>query len=82
MVVVSIDIADSNIKPSKNYKYSQHMNGYDSGYYNIIVTQYELDDLQSYLDSNTVVYDKKKTNGKYQVGSGRIVTVTHDTPFV
>ena len=25
---------------------------------------------------------KKGTNGKYQVGSGRIVTVTHDTPFV
>ena len=21
-------------------------------------------------------------NGKYQVGSGRIVTVTHDTPFI
>lgn len=81
-VVVSIDIADSNTKPPKNYKHSQHMNGYDGGYYNIIVTQYELDDLQSYLNSNTVVYDKKKTNGKYQVGSGRIVTVTHDTPFV
>ena len=21
-------------------------------------------------------------NGKYQVGSGRVVTVTHDTPFI
>ncbi len=81
-VVVSIDIADSNSKPPKNYKDSVYMNGYKGGYYNIIVTQYELDDLPSYLNSNTVVYDKKKTNGKYQVGSGRIVTVAHDTPFV
>lgn len=81
-VVVSIDIADSRTKPPKNYKDSVYMNGYKGGYYNIIVTQYELDDLQSYLNNNTVVYDKKKTNGKYQVGSGRIVTVAHDTPFV
>lgn len=81
-VVVSIDIADSNSKPPKNFKHSTYMNGYEGGYYNIIVTQHELDDLQSYLNNNTVVYDKKKTNGKYQVGSGRIVTVTHDTPFV
>jgi hypothetical protein len=29
-----------------------------------------------------VVYDKTKMNGKHQVGSGRIVTVTHDTPFI
>ena len=55
---------------------------YEGGYYNVIVTQYELDDLKSYLNNNTVVYDKKKTNGKYQVGSGRIVTVTQNTPFV
>ena len=81
-VVVSIDIADSNSTPPKNFKYSSYMNGYDGGYYNIIVTQHELDDLQSYLDGTTVVYDKKKTNGTYQVGSGRVVTVTHDTPFV
>ena len=81
-IVVSIDIADSNSTPPKNFKYSSYMNGYDGGYYNIIVTQYELDDLQSYLDGTTVVYDKKKTNGTYQVGSGRVVTVTHDTPFV
>ena len=81
-VVVSIDIADSNSKPPKNFKHATYMNGYEGGYYNIIVTQHELDDLQSYLKNNTVVYDKKKTNGKYQVGSGRIVTVTHDTPFV
>ena len=29
-----------------------------------------------------MVYDKKTMNGIYQVGSGRIVTVTHDAPFV
>lgn len=45
-------------------------------------TQNGLLDDGTYLHSNTVVYDKKKTNGKYQVGSGRIVTVAHDTPFV
>ena len=81
-VVVSIDIADSNSTPPKNFKHSSYMNGYNGGYYNIIVTQHELDDLRSYLDGTTVVYDKKKTNGTYQVGSGRVVTVTHDTPFV
>ena len=34
------------------------------------------------MERNEVVYDKTKMNGKYQVGSGRIVTVTHDTPFI
>jgi hypothetical protein len=29
-----------------------------------------------------VVYDKKEMNGKYQVGSGRVVAVSHDTPFI
>ena len=43
---------------------------------------YEPDDLKGYLGNNEVVYDKTKMNGKYQVGSGRIVTVTHDTPFI
>lgn len=28
-----------------------------------------------------MIYDKQKMNGKYQVGSGRIVTITQDTPF-
>ncbi len=32
-------------------------------------------------DKNEVVYDKKM-NGRYQVGSGRIVTITHNTPFI
>ena len=58
------------------------MNGYNEGYYNIVVTQFEPDDLQLYLRNNEVVYDEKKMNGKYQVGSGRIVTFTHDTPFI
>ena len=81
-VVVSIDFADDRKGNIKNYKYSQNVNGYESGYYNIIVTQYEPDDLKSYLKNNTIVYDKQKMNGKYQVGSGRIVTFTHDTPFI
>ena len=58
------------------------MNGYADGYYNIIVTQYEPDDFQKYLNDCEIVYSKKEMNGKYQVGSGRIVTVTHDTPFI
>ncbi len=80
-VVVSIDFA-SDKDTIKNYKYRQYMNGYNDGYYNIIVTQFEPDDLSSYLKNNEVVYDKKKMNGKYQVGFGRIVTFTHDIPFI
>ena len=81
-VVVAIDVANEHSVPQKNYKHSQYMNGYNEGCYNIIVTQYEPDDLETYLTKNEIVYDKKKMNGKYQVGSGRIVTVTHDTPFI
>ena len=81
-VVVSIDFANPYTSPQKNYKHSQYMNGYSEGCYNIVVTQYEPDDLQKYLSNNEVVYDKKEMNGRYQVGSGRIVTVTHDTPFI
>ena len=54
-----------------------------AGYYNVIVTQHQLDDnLKHYLESNEIVYNKKKMNGTYQVGSGRSVTFTHDTPFI
>ena len=77
-VIVSVDFAAK----GHNYNYERYMNGYNSGYYNIIVTQYEHDSLSSYLKQNEVVYDRKKMNGKYQVGSGRIVTFTHDTPFI
>ncbi len=58
------------------------MNGYNEGYYNTVVTQLAPDDLSKYLANNEVVYDKKIMNGKYQVGSGRIVTFTHETPFI
>ena len=81
-VVVSIDFADSISQQKKNYKHRNYMNGYEAGYYNVVVTQFEPDDLASYLKNNEIVYDKKKMNGKYQVGSGRIVTFTHDTPFI
>lgn len=82
LVVVAIDLADSISPKPKNYKHSQYMNGYGDGYYNIIVTQFEPDSLEKYLQNNEVVYSKKEMNGKYQVGSGRIVTITHDTPFI
>ena len=38
--------------------------------------------LSAYLANNEIVYDKQKMNGKYQVGSGRIVAIAHDTPFI
>lgn len=81
-VVVAIDFAeDSPVKP-KNYKYSQYMNGYSEGFYNIIVTQYEPNNLKNYLEDCEIIYSKKEMNGKYQVGSGRVMAVTHDTPFI
>lgn len=80
-VIVSIDFAEEgDIK--KNFKHEQYMNGYNVGYYNIIVTEYEPDDLASYLAKNEVVYDKQTMNGNCQVGSGCIITFTHDTPFI
>lgn len=81
-VIVAVDFASKEAKKGNNYKYAKDINGYNAGYYNIVVTQYEPDSLQAYLNNNEVVYDKKEMNGKYQVGSGRIVTVTHDTPFI
>ncbi len=80
-VVVSIAFAKDG-ENKKNYKYNQYMNGYNEGFYNIIVTQYQPDDFKRYIEKTEVVYDKKKMNGKYQVGSGRVVTFTHDTPFI
>ncbi|MDD6266142.1 MAG: hypothetical protein PUB34_07585 [Clostridia bacterium] len=56
--------------------------GYDKGFYNIIVTQYEPDSLKQYLNDNTVIYNKKTMNGKYQVDSGRVVASAHDMPFI
>jgi len=38
--------------------------------------------LEKYLGNNEVVFDKKAMNGKYRVGSSRIVAFTHDTPFM
>jgi len=81
-VVVSIDFADSRKGKEKNYKYKSSINDFDAGYYNIIVTQYEPDDFNAYLDDCEIIYDKKKMNGRCQVGSGRVVTFTHDTPFI
>ncbi len=80
-VVVAIDIAENGHNP-KNYKYKDYLNGFNDGYYNVIVTEYEPDNLRRYLSQNMVIYDKQKMNGKYQVGSGRIVTLTHDNPFI
>ncbi len=84
--IVSIDFAQEGNKQTrenqKNYKHLQYMNGYQEGYYNIIVTQYDPDNLKKYLSDCEIVYNKKEMNGRYQVGSGRVVTFTHDTPFI
>lgn len=37
---------------------------------------------KSGINSVKVSAKQKKMNGKYQVGSGRVVTFTHDTPFI
>ncbi len=81
-VLVSVDFASRVEGNQKNFKHEQYMNGYKGEYYNVIVTMFEPDNLSKYLEDNEIVYDKKKMNGKYQVGSGRIVAVTHDTPFI
>lgn len=83
-IVVSISLAavGTDDVPSQNYKYSQYMNGYATGFYNIIVTQLEKKGekaLDAYLAKCKVIAQKK--NGTYQVGSGRVVTVTHESPF-
>lgn len=44
--------------------------------------QYEPDNFKAYLKNCEIIYDKQKMNGRYQVGSGRVVAVTHDTPFI
>lgn len=37
---------------------------------------------KSGINSVKAYAKQKKMNGKYQVGSGRVVTFTHDTPFI
>lgn len=64
------------------YKYAQYMNGYDSGLYNVVVTTYNPDDMQAYLDDpdNIIIYDKKK--GLPEVGSGsKLPSHLTDKPF-
>ena len=50
--------------------------------YNIIVTECEPSNLKKYLSGCEIVYDKQTMNVKCQVGSGCIITFTHDTPFI
>ena len=81
-VVVAVDFAVTAPGESKNYKYAHELNGYNDGFYNIVVTQYEPDNFAEYLEDCEIIYNKKEMNGRYQVGSGRVVAVTHDTPFI
>ena len=64
------------------YKYDQYMNGYAGGLYNVVVTTYNPEDLQSYLNNpdNVIIYDKKK--GLPEVGSGsKLPSRLTDKPF-
>lgn len=54
-----------------NNKKASYMNGYEGGTYNVLVTTYNPDSLQSYLAKNEVIYDKKKDAP--QRGSGSIL---------
>lgn len=81
-VIAVLDFAWQADGKQHNFKQLEEMNGYNAGLYNVIVTTYKPDDFSAYLANNEIVYDKQKMNGKYQVGSGRIVAVAHDTPFI
>ena len=48
-----------------------YMNGYEGGTYNVLVTAFNPDNLQGYLENNEVIYDKKKDAP--QRGSGSIL---------
>ena len=80
-VIAVLDFAWQSSGRQHNFKQLLEMNGYNTGLYNVIVTTYKPDSFDSYLANNEIVYDKQKMNGRYQVGSGRIVTSAHDTPF-
>lgn len=50
-----------------------------------IRTVHARSDFEQQITDDSVLFlgeDKKEMNGKYQVGSGRVVTVSHDTPFI
>ena len=55
-----------------------------SAFYELADTDAELQIVEKYRSEIDGIddYDKKKMNGKYQVGSGRVVAITHDTPFI
>lgn len=55
-----------------------------SAFYELAETDAELQIVEKYRSEIDGIddYDKKKVNGKYQVGSGRVVAITHDTPFI
>ena len=78
--LASVDFYGLNDKVK--YKYAQYMNGYEGGLYNVVVTTYNPDDMQSYLDNpkNVIIYDKKK--GLSEVGSGsKLPSHLTDKPF-
>jgi hypothetical protein len=65
-----------------DWKYSELMNGYPSGTYNVLVTPFEPDDLESYMRKHVkaVVYDKAKD--ATSSGSNRLWSShTSVTPF-
>lgn len=64
------------------FKREQHLNGYEGGTYNVLVTAFKPDELGSYLDEEKaeIIYKKKK--GASQSGSGNLLpSHLNDTPF-
>ena len=65
-----------------NYKRSSHVNSFEDGTYNVLVTAYPPDSgkIEDLIKKNSVIYDKKKDAS--QVSSGSTVpSVLNDTPF-
>lgn len=64
-----------------DFKHAQYLNGYESGTYNILVTTYLPDSIESYLsnEENTIIYNKKDAP---QSGSGSMLpSHLNGTPF-
>ncbi len=63
-------------------KNPKHMNGYAGGKYNVIVTTYIPDSIESYLskEENVIVYDKKKDSSRRSSGS-LVPSLSNESPF-
>lgn len=65
-----------------NEKNPVYLNGYQGGFYNILVTAFSPDSLESYLgrEENIIVYEKKKGNSRGSSGS-LVPSLSNESPF-